>query len=167
MPDLDIEPLYRRYFPIIRAKCARMLGDSEDAQDVAQETFTRLWSERSRLTGVEGVLAWLYQTSTRLAIDRFRRARRTAHDGAEALLADQEGADSTQDLQRLVGSRKLLARVAAGVPAAELEVAVLSRVDALTHREIAEVVGASERTVRRLLHKFEARIDRLREDLPQ
>jgi DNA-directed RNA polymerase specialized sigma24 family protein len=40
---------------------------------------------------------------------------------------------------------------------------VLSRVDGLGHEEIALVVGTSDRTVRRLLQKFEARIARLRE----
>lgn len=158
MPDLDVEQLYRRYFPVIREKCARMLRDAAEAQDVAQETFTRLWSERARLRDDAGVASWIYRTSTRLAIDRFRRAARDGDD-EPALDAATDGVDAAERL----ASRQLLARLAALAPDDELEVAVLSRVDGLTHGEIAGVLGRSDRTVRRLLERLEARLAHLRE----
>jgi RNA polymerase sigma-70 factor (ECF subfamily) len=158
MPDVDVEELYRRYFPIIREKCARMLRDPAEAQDVAQETFTRLWSERARLRDDAGVASWIYRTSTRLAIDRRRRA---ARDG-DAPPDDDLVTDGVDAAERLA-SRQLLARLAARVPDDELEVGVLSRVDGLTHGEIAGVVGRSDRTVRRLLDRLEARLAHLRE----
>ena len=40
--DLDLDQFFQHHFPVIRGKCARMLGDSEEAADVAQETFLRL-----------------------------------------------------------------------------------------------------------------------------
>jgi RNA polymerase sigma-70 factor (ECF subfamily) len=157
MSELDVEETYRRYFPVIREKCSRMLHDPAEAQDVAQETFTRLWSDRARLRNADGVASWIYRTSTRLAVDRHRQSRR--EDGA--LAAEELVGEASPE--RRVASRQLLARVAARIPADELEVAVLSRVDGLGHEEIALVVGTSDRTVRRLLQKFEARIARLRE----
>jgi len=42
-------------------------------------------------------------------------------------------------------------------------VAILSRFDRLTHPEIAEVMGISERTVRRLLSRFDERVSTLKE----
>jgi len=42
----SIEHTYRRYFALIRGKCTRVLGDTSEAEDVAQETFTRLWWHR-------------------------------------------------------------------------------------------------------------------------
>ena len=42
--------------------------------------------------------------------------------------------------------------------------ALLSRIDRLTHDEIAEVLGVSDRTVRRSLHRFNQRIDGLRKE---
>jgi RNA polymerase sigma-70 factor (ECF subfamily) len=158
MPEVDVEQLYRRYFPLIREKCARMLRDRAEAQDVAQETFTRLWADRARLRDDAGVASWIYRTSTRLAIDRFRRA---ARDG-DAVLAGDDAPDGIDAAERLA-SRQLLARVAALAPDDELEVAVLSRVDGLTHGEIAAVLGRSDRTVRRLLDRLEARLAHLKE----
>lgn len=158
MPDVDVEQMYRTYFPIIRDKCARMLRDPAEAQDVAQETFARLWSERGRLRGADGIASWIYQTSTRLAIDRYRRAGRTDDDA----LADEDASDGIDAEDRLA-SRQMLAQLAERVPDDELEVAVLSRIDGLTHDEIARVIRKSDRSVRRLLDRFEARLTRIRE----
>jgi len=152
---LDVEHTYRRYFPVIREKCARMLRDRAEAQDVAQETFARLWSERERLHDPDAVASWIYRTSTRIAVDRYRRVRR------EDELIDDVGdeADPGQQLD----ARRMLARFAAHAPADELEVAILSRIDGLRQDEIARVLGCSDRTVRRLLQKLETRLSRLRE----
>ena len=46
---------------------------------------------------------------------------------------------------------------------AELEAAILNRVDRLSHPEVAEVLGVSERTVRRLLTRFDESVRLLKE----
>jgi RNA polymerase sigma-70 factor (ECF subfamily) len=151
----EIEHTYRQYFQIVREKCARMLRDPAEAQDVAQETFARLWSRRADIEDPRAVTAWLYRTSTRLAVDSYRRNR-----GREPLDLER------QDMGRPPGGAdrlhavRLLERIAGRAPQRELEVAVLSRLDELTHDEIAEVTGMSSRTVRRLLHKFDRRLAR-------
>jgi RNA polymerase sigma-70 factor, ECF subfamily len=151
----EIESTYRQYFQILRQKCARMLRDQAEAQDVAQETFARLWSNREDIADARAVTAWLYRTSTRLAVDSYRRNRtREPLDHAQEVIGRApEGADRLHAL-------RLLERIAGRVPARELEVAILSRIDELTHDEIAEVTGMSSRSVRRLLHKFDGRLAR-------
>jgi len=161
MVEVEVEEAYRRYFPIVREKCSRMLRDPTEAQDVAQETFTRLWSNRARLRNPDAIASWIYQTSTRLAVDRYRRLART---GDVAFPADDLLGSDVHNPERLGQTREVLARLAREVPARELEVAVLSRVDGLSHEEIGRVVGRSDRTVRRLLAKFELRLARLAEE---
>jgi RNA polymerase sigma-70 factor (ECF subfamily) len=156
---LDVEHAYRRYFPIIREKCSRMLRDRAEAQDIAQETFTRLWSNRDQLHAPDAVASWIYRTSTRLAVDRYRRTRR--EDDGE--LATDEVAGTEHDAGDRIDAVRMLARIANHVPADELEVAILSRIDGLGHDEIARVLGCSDRTVRRRLLKLESRLSRLRE----
>jgi RNA polymerase sigma-70 factor (ECF subfamily) len=151
----DIERSYRQYFQILREKCARMLRDPAEAQDVAQETFARLWSRRADIADPAAVTAWLYRTSTRLAVDSYRRRR-----GSERLdfLRDDVGRPPG-GAERLHAVR-LLEHIAGRAPPKELEVAVLARLDELTHDEIGEVTGMSARTVRRLLRKFDRRLAR-------
>lgn len=144
-PGLDSH--FRRYFPLIREKCRRMLRDSDEAQDVAQETFIRLWQRGPGFADVNRATAWAYCTSTRLAVDRLRR--RAAQAPAPAL-------DSAPPAEGALAARQEIERLAQVVGARELEAAILSRLDGLGQVEIAGVLGVSERTVRRLLERFDA-----------
>ena len=158
MNEPPLEAAYRAYFPLIREKCRRMLGDSEEAKDVAQETFIRLWQGGQGSEGPRQVSAWVYRTSTRLAIDCLRR-RRTR----EGLAPEEE--QKAPDLEESLHLRRQLRQLAGEVPADELEVVLLSRLDGMTHEEVAEVASVSDRTVRRMLRRFDERLTRLREEL--
>lgn len=147
--SVEVEEAYRRLWPIIRAKCARMLADVNEAEDVAQATFERLWRAELAERDPKTVTAWIYRTSTRLAIDRLRQRRRWA--GVEEV----ERMDHTL-LDRTI-AKSALARIAQRVPADELEAVVLHRFDGLTQPEVAELLGVSERTVRRTLARFDSR----------
>ena len=150
----QVEAAYKQLFPMILAKCTRMLHDAEEANDVAQETFTRLWAKRRTIRDGQMVTSWLYRTSIRLAIDRLRlRVRQQPADLAEGIAP----ADTGHGLEDQVAARQAILRLCSRAPKRELEAAILSGIDGLTHPEIAEVMGKSERTVRRLLAKFQRR----------
>jgi RNA polymerase sigma-70 factor (ECF subfamily) len=157
---MDVEPmdeLYRRYFPLVREKCRRMLADPSDAQDVAQETMMRLWKSDVKRLPPAQLICWLYRTSTHLAIDALRRDSRRSFEAVPDVA-------SPERLDERLHHRRLLASVARRLPSQELEVALLHRVDGLGQQELAEVLGISERTVRRLLAKVDARLERLRQE---
>lgn len=153
---MDVEELYRRYYPSLSAKCARMLQSPQEAEEVAQEAFTRFWQSGPKNDDIRSVTAWLYRTSTRLAIDRMRRGRRQV-SVADLAPQDQDQPSSIDEEARRE-ARRLLSAIAKEAPQAELEVVLLSRIDGLTHAQIWEVTGRSERTVRRLLRKFDERV---------
>ena len=156
----DFDSAYRRYFPVIREKCRRMLDDMGEADDVAQETFIRLWRAGLDENEARSVSSWIYRTSTRLAIDHIRdRARMRQPDGGSNVLETMPvpgGSDA------VLSARRQLQTLARSVPADELEIAVLSRLDRLTHVEIGEVLGISDRTVRRRLRQLQRRLQDLR-----
>jgi RNA polymerase sigma-70 factor, ECF subfamily len=163
MPPLDgasFEDCYRRVFPLVLAKCRRMLRGHSDATDVAQEVFLRLWQHRELIQDQQALTAWLYQTSTRLVIDRARR-RTLSRESLLHLETVALGEAEQSSEERFVSRQDL--RAVVGFPAKELEAAMLNRFDRLTHPEIAEVMGVGERTVRRLLTRFDERASTLRE----
>jgi RNA polymerase sigma-70 factor, ECF subfamily len=164
MPTLDeasFAECYRRVFPMVLAKCRRLLRGDAEANDVVQEVFVRLWQHRELVEDHQALTAWLYCTSTRLVIDRARR-RAFGRESLGHLQAVLEGRVET-DSETLLASRERLQSVLSACPAAELEAAILSRVDRLSHPEIAEVLGVSERTVRRLLTRFDDSVRLLEE----
>jgi RNA polymerase sigma-70 factor, ECF subfamily len=158
--SLDFTDAYARYLPPVQAKCRRLLGCSSSAEDVAQETFLRWWQE----SGLEGtdtrqVMAWLYRTSTRLAIDVLRDRRRTTFgdDGVDEI-------PCAVDLAACAEARAAIRVLAHSSPREELAVAILCRVDGLPQPETAMVLGVSDRTVRRMLDRFDRRIESLRRE---
>lgn len=133
-----------------------MLGDSDDAKDVAQETFTRLWAKRETVRDERAVVAWIYRTSTRLAFARYRAGiRHVSYIEHEAEGPVERGSTP----ESLVLLRDVFVKVLAIAPRREFECAVLNRVDGLTQSEIADVLKVSDRTVRRLLTQFQQRVD--------
>lgn len=176
MDALLVTAAFERYFPIIQAKCARVLSDPQEAEDVAQETFIRLWQSALVGQAPEQVSAWIYRTCTRVAIDRLRQRgrqrvllqRAAAH---AAVVTGQGGAEAVGPAapatigEDVLAARRLLHKLASQIPEEELEVVILSRLDLLTHAEIAEVVLCSERTVRRLLQRFDQRVQGLPAEL--
>lgn len=160
-PDSQLDACYRQHFPMIRAKCRRMLDDAEEARDVAQETFIRLWQEPRMLSApVPMRVAWIYRTCTHLAIDRIRRAKtRVQLAPAAAPVAE----DAVLEPDAVIAQRRLLRQVAAVLAPDELEAMILSRIDGLTQPEVAQVTKSSERTVRRVLARVDAHLAALTE----
>jgi RNA polymerase sigma-70 factor (ECF subfamily) len=159
----DFLEAYGRFLPPVRAKCRRILGRTAAAEDVAQETFLRLWQSGPRLgTGAETrtIMAWLYLTSTRLALDALREGRRPTVEIGEA-----EPASCASSPDAVAAARASIVALSGGVPADELEAALLARVDGLSQPEVAAVLGVSERTVRRLLGRFDERGGDLKKEL--
>ena len=99
-------------------------------------------------------MAWLYRTSTYLAIDALRKRRRT---GPEFHTDALEDLPCTHSLEDALAARRTIHALHARVPHGELTAAVLCRVDGLGHVEAAEVLSISERSLRRLLARFDER----------
>lgn len=156
MEEQELAEVYRRYFPIIRAKASRMLRDPDEAQDVAQETFSRLWQKRDTLRDSEACLAWVYRTASRIAIDRIRK--RNAKP-TEALVIEPDSKMNETDAHE---SRAALAKLVSTMPERELEVLVLTRVDGLKQQEVGKLLELSDRTVRRVLESADGKLRRFR-----
>jgi RNA polymerase sigma-70 factor (ECF subfamily) len=154
--------LYARLLPPVRAKCRRLLGRNAIADEIAQEALTRLWQSGPPLDTSEPrtLMAWLYVTSTRLATDALREGRHlsTGDPVVEPMACGASPAD-------VAAAREAIVALARTVPADEIQAAVLTRVDGLPQEEAAQLLGVSERTIRRLLERFDERSVRLREEV--
>lgn len=73
---------YRRmveqYLAGITRVSERMLGSRSEAEDVAQETFLRLWTQAARWTPSAQPKTWLYRVARNLCVDRLRKGNRTS-----------------------------------------------------------------------------------------
>ena len=165
VPDAPFPTIYQRFLPAIRLKARRILAHAEDAEDVAHEAFVRLLQHGPSWTSEADtpvVMAWLYRTCTRLAIDMLRlRSRLTLTDDPARAESRWPGGVA---IDAAFHARRLVHALCKRVEGDELETAVLCRVDRLSQLEAAAVLGVSERTVRRLLERFDEHVKQWREE---
>ena len=72
----DFEEFYQANYGLTVALVTAVLGNRQDAEDVAQETFARALARWPRLSSYELPEAWVRQVALRLAVDSGRRLRR-------------------------------------------------------------------------------------------
>ena len=72
--DKAFEQLLAQTLPRVQAIAWRIVKSHAEAEDIAQETFLRLWREAPSLGDVP-VEPWLYRVASNLAIDRYRRKK--------------------------------------------------------------------------------------------
>ena len=86
--DAALDTLMQRHgAPIIRY-LHRMVGDEEEANDLAQETFARIYQHRSRFDPQQVFSTWAYTIAGNLARDFLRRRKRRPTDSLEAQVAE-------------------------------------------------------------------------------
>jgi RNA polymerase sigma-70 factor, ECF subfamily len=135
---------------------ARYLGNRADGDEIAQETFLRVWRMAGRYDPARArVATWLYRIAANLCIDRHRRnrfwrifGRESAEDWAEVL------ADPAPDATMVVAGRQRLARVRVGIaalPDRQRMAIMLCAVAGLETPAIAEAMGTSAGAVEQLL----------------
>lgn len=73
--ESGFEELVESHSRRVLALAWRLVGNREDAEDIAQEAFLRLHRSLDRFRGESSVATWLHQAVTRLAIDHLRRRK--------------------------------------------------------------------------------------------
>ena len=161
---LDFQRVYDEFQPRIRRYLARLAGPGE-ADDLSQETFARVSQALVGFRGEAALSTWIYRIATNVAFDRarspgFQLQARTAEPAALAAL----GAAPTieQDIARREMSECVRDYVDQ-LPADYRTVVVLSELEELPDREIAEVLGISLEAAKIRLHRARARLRQMLE----
>ena len=92
------EALVVRKTPAVVSVARRIVPDSEDARDVAQMVFLRVWEQLDRYDEKYSFNTWLYRIATNLAIDFLRsaRSRERAHGATLHIVRQREEATGSE-----------------------------------------------------------------------
>jgi RNA polymerase sigma-70 factor (ECF subfamily) len=135
----------------------RMLGDVEDARDVAQLTFVKVWQNLDKYDPSWAFSTWLYRIAGNLAIDslRSRGSRsRTETESFRLVRGGQHEGDAHASLAR-DEVRRVFEACATVLSEKQKLVFVLREFEERENAEIAEILICRESTVRN--HLFQAR----------
>ena len=150
---LDAAGVFDEHRGLLVSVAYRILGSVTDAEDAVQEAWLR-WSGVDQ-SGVNDPRAFLVRVTTRLAIDRLRRAkaRRETYVGPwlpEPILTRN---DVAEDAAMAESVSMALLVVLETLSPLERAVFVLREAFGMPHAEIAEVIGRKEEAVRQLARR--------------
>jgi len=146
--------LFERYQPVLFRSVLYQVRDSDNAHDVVQETFLRVWEGRASLKPGLSFVAFLFRISTNLVRDKQR------HELTKVRSRDQipppippPDADPLGAAEHALLSDAVRRIIRDELPDRCRIVFELSRIEGLNTREIAERMGISEKTVENQLTK--------------
>ena len=162
------EELVRQHTRHVYGLCYRFTGSGAEAQDLTQEVFLRVFRTLKTFRSAEGSFGtWLARVARNLLIDHYRRTRQErVTDPIEEQLSvlEEKGATASERPDHAVAGREASEILQAALQklSPDLREAVILRdLQEMEYREIAEVLGIPEGTVKSRINRGRAELARL------
>lgn len=158
--EAAFESLVGRYLRRVYSFSARLTGNAQDAEEIAQETFLKVWRNLKKYRSDSSFKTWLFAIARNTAIDRLRKKD-------PLLFADLTGGDedvspeeifpdtsfTPAELAAQKDNKRQIAEVLERLPPAQREVLLLHYTEDMTFHEIGRVLGAPLHTVKSRHHR--------------
>ena len=145
------EQLMRQYERMVLVTALRLLGSVEDAQDVSQDVFLKLYRNIGKVDSSGAISGWLYRVTVNACHDV--RRRRPASVPMEEAGEVASGAADPQQQTAAEERRRVLQLSLRLLSEKERDALVLRDMEGLSTEEVARVLGSSEATVRSQISK--------------
>lgn len=150
----ELQSLYR----FIYYKC----GQSDMAEDLTQEAFVKLWENCSKVEQ-EKVKAFLFTVARNLFINIVNRKKVALRFQKEQI--ESSGPDTPAFLLEQQEFQVRLEKAINELTEEQREVFLMNRIDGLKYREIAELLGISQKAVEKRMHKALIRLRELHKNI--
>ena len=143
------ELLYKVLAPKMLAVCMRYAKDKDEAQDILQEGFIKMFKNMSNYRGEGSLEGWIRRIMVHSAISRYRKAKNVvlvedfAEQGIPVSTSYNDNGLETRDLMNMVQQ----------LPATYRSVFNMYAIEGFSHQEISSKLGMSELLSRTTLHR--------------
>lgn len=143
----SFELLMRRRRDMVYSIALRLVGDADDAQDVTQNVFIKVYHKMHTLQSAEGFQAWLVRITRNACMDLLKSKHRQIMRPVDLEEIDA-AAPSEADAAEHRSLANLLDAALLRIPVDQREVVVMRELHQLSFHEIAEVLGEPINTVK-------------------
>jgi RNA polymerase sigma-70 factor (ECF subfamily) len=157
--DEAFEELMNRHQSRVYHHALRMMGNSQDAEEVLQDTFVQAYRNLAKFEQRSRFSTWIYRIATNEALMRLRKARRKREVSLDDAFGER-GVDEIRDFARSALDEvmdaevsSLLEKALADLPEEYRAVFVMRDVDGLSNAEVAEILDVSVPAVKWRLHR--------------
>lgn len=168
--DIAFTQLMDRNFPKVVRIIHRFVGHTQDAEDLAQEVFLRIYNARQRYVASARFDTWLYHIITNLCINHIRDNKHrqvvpiytqdSDHNIQPLNLPDQSQETPSHIMMRLELCEKVKQALLA-LPSNQRLAVILSKYEGLSYQQIAQVMGISLEAVKSLLNRAKMNLKQL------
>ena len=140
---MDLEAFENRVLPTknkLFRFALRFLGNEEDAKDIVQEVFIKVWNGREQMKQVENWEAWCMRITRNLSLDRIRVITRKQTQPIEETFNLHHEALTPHESTEMGESMLKIAQMIAELPEKQRQVIHLRDVEGYSYQEICEIL---------------------------
>ncbi|MBO9565352.1 MAG: RNA polymerase sigma-70 factor [Niastella sp.] len=162
--EIAFQQVFRHYTPRLHPFIFKVVKSEPVAEGIVQQVFLKLWENRVQVASKSDPSAWLFTVAAHLSFNYLKKmsvqqryidyVKRTMEEGA-----------NTPEAEKILSSKEnqgVLYRAIEQLPPQRQYIFKLSRIEGLTHKEIAEKLQISPITVK---NQLVAALDFLRKQL--
>jgi RNA polymerase sigma-70 factor (ECF subfamily) len=153
------QKIVQRYKAQVAGIAYRMIGDYEDAKDISQMVFVKIYQNLNRFDTSKKLSTWLYRITINASIDFIRKFRKHKFEVLDNVIGQLK--EKKNDVEKVY--QRGLVRLAInealdGLNPKQRSVFVLRDLEGLDIKEVAQITGMPQATVRWYLHRARAKL---------
>lgn len=156
--DAAFEELVRETYAEMYGVAYRLLGNEDDARDVLQEAYVRVYKSLKKFRGDSALSTWLYRITANAAYTYMRKRQKHRHDDLERVEEPESTTLLPEDASQNSDLRDELKDLLLTLPPDQRVVVVMKDVYDLPHDEIADELGISVTAAKVRLHRARKRL---------
>lgn len=125
-----------------------IVGNAEDADDIAQEVFIKSYKSLGEFRGDSALSTWLYRITFNLSLNHIRSRKLRSFVSLDKIAAVLPGGESPSRRVESVELNEIVKRAVAELPAKQRTVFLLRYFQKLSHAEIAEIMDREVGTIK-------------------
>lgn len=129
----------------------RIVGNREEAEDIVQDSFIRLWEKRKYIKNTESFIGWIRKIVVNRCYDYLRREKRRARfvneAGSGGIDYSAPGNEADRDL-KFSESNEILKIITNSLSPKQKIVFILSEIEELSVKEIEKVTGMTSYSIK-------------------
>jgi RNA polymerase sigma-70 factor (ECF subfamily) len=145
--------LVQRYMKQAYDIAYSILGNHDDADDVAQEAFVKVHRSVATFRGDSEFGTWLFRIVKNCALNRLKQQKRKQRREVDLAIADNEMISVNAGIRKVEDTRIHIERVLHELPTLQRAVVMLRHMNGLSTRQVSRILSCSEGTVKTHLHR--------------
>lgn len=151
--ESSFEQMFRAFYPRLCAYARTILSDGEEAEEIVQTLFCRLWEQRATLEVTTSVQAYLFRAVRNASLNQIKKVQ--IRDAYKAMNLEEinQNPEFQPDHATTDDLRQRIEKAIADLPEQCRLIFKMSRFEELKYKEIAESLGISVKTVENQMGK--------------